>query len=286
MLSLKHKQLCLHSIPLPFHHSHSFTHSHTKFMKILFHFYPDNDDEVDAEGQEEVEDMYGAKYLPPLVRQPLPIGPSVTAIGVRTYRNMQGNCHLYLAQQSTAHCVHIVCIYQSLLLDCNVRSCYTWISALSQIVTHFIQNSLLTFLTFITSFRLHFPLSPTLIKNILTPSLTEILIYFVTSNTHQKCLLLSFASPFTLVTVTLLLYTCSGRLGAVPCSSQLGASKTSPEGLWCRAALLECTRICPRHWWPEVRIPTSFQHVLLFCYSVNLTLCYYLNVSSNYCLLF
>ena len=40
--------------------------------------------------QEEAEDTYGAKYLPPLVRQPLPIGPSVTAIGVRTYRNMQG----------------------------------------------------------------------------------------------------------------------------------------------------------------------------------------------------
>ena len=40
--------------------------------------------------QEEAEDTYGAKYLPPLVRQPLSIGPSVTAIGVRSYRNMQG----------------------------------------------------------------------------------------------------------------------------------------------------------------------------------------------------
>lgn len=55
------------------------------------HFPIDNDDEVDAEAQEEVEDMYGAKYLPPLVRQPLPIGPSVNAKAVFAYRNMQGS---------------------------------------------------------------------------------------------------------------------------------------------------------------------------------------------------
>lgn len=64
--------------------------------------HTDNDDEADAEVQDEVEDMYGAKYLPPLVRQPLPIGPSVTSIGVRTYRNMQGEC---VALHSTAHVV-------------------------------------------------------------------------------------------------------------------------------------------------------------------------------------
>jgi hypothetical protein len=64
--------------------------------------HADNDDEADAEVQDEVEDMYGAKYLPPLVRQPLPIGPSVTSIGVRTYRNMQGEC---VVLHSTAHVV-------------------------------------------------------------------------------------------------------------------------------------------------------------------------------------
>jgi hypothetical protein len=53
--------------------------------------HADNDDDVDAEAQEEVEDMYGAKYLPPLVRQPLPIGPSVNAKAVFAYRNMQGS---------------------------------------------------------------------------------------------------------------------------------------------------------------------------------------------------
>ena len=64
--------------------------------------HADNDDEADAEVQDEVEDMYGAKYLPPLVRQPLPIGPSVTSIGVRTYRNMQGEC---VVLHRTAHVV-------------------------------------------------------------------------------------------------------------------------------------------------------------------------------------
>ena len=48
--------------------------------------------------------MYGAKYLPPLVRQPLPIGQSVTSIGVRTYRNMQGNCVML---HSTCRRMHV-----------------------------------------------------------------------------------------------------------------------------------------------------------------------------------
>ena len=51
--------------------------------------------------------MYGAKYLPPIVRSPLLIGSSVTSPNsVRTYRNMQGTFDFLLST-----CLHNTVFY-------------------------------------------------------------------------------------------------------------------------------------------------------------------------------
>ena len=58
----------------------------------------DGDEVEEIEPSEEAEDMYGAKYLPPIVRSPLSIGSAVTAPNsVRTYRNMQGTFNSSMA---------------------------------------------------------------------------------------------------------------------------------------------------------------------------------------------
>ena len=58
----------------------------------------DGDEVEEMEPSEEAEDMYGAKYLPPIVRSPLSIGSAVTAPNsVRTYRNMQGTFNSSMA---------------------------------------------------------------------------------------------------------------------------------------------------------------------------------------------
>jgi hypothetical protein len=59
---------------------------------VHIYIYTDLDLDGDGDGEalEEVEDMYGAKYLPPLVRTPLSIGA-----GVRGVSTALGTFELY-----------------------------------------------------------------------------------------------------------------------------------------------------------------------------------------------
>ena len=92
--------------------------------------------------------MYGAKYLPPIVRSPLSIGSSVTSPNsVRTYRNMQGTFNFLL---STCLRNTVFYLYLSFSLYLQLSSLFLHLIFLS--LTHSLTHSLANFLSHYLSF--------------------------------------------------------------------------------------------------------------------------------------
>ena len=92
--------------------------------------------------------MYGAKYLPPIVRSPLSIGSSVTSPNsVRTYRNMQGTFNFLL---STCLRNTVFYLYLSFSLYLQLSSLFLHLIFLS--LTHSLTHSPTFSLTISPSF--------------------------------------------------------------------------------------------------------------------------------------
>ena len=140
--------------------------------------------------------MYGAKYLPPIVRSPLSIGSSVTSPNsVRTYRNMQGTFNFLLST-----CLHntVFYLYLSFSLYLQLSSLFLHLIFLS--LTHSLTHSPTfsltispSFLSF--SFSLFFSLSL-----FLSPSFSQFF-SVISARFHSapSCLSLTFPLSFFLL---------------------------------------------------------------------------------------
>ena len=95
---------------------HYFSSIISSFPHIIYSFQHsdvEGEEIEEVENSEEAEDMYGAKYLPPIVRSPLSIGSSVLSpTSVRTYRNMKGTfCIFYFYWHSYLTLTYIIIFF-------------------------------------------------------------------------------------------------------------------------------------------------------------------------------